>query len=104
MSAECPSGHSISRRQLFSRMAATDMDISAICSMAVQNLNSLNPLSVEKPLTGYPNRDWERVYRNLCKPDSTFRFLCARNLGGRLESPLDTGSCGCGTVFFGGPT
>jgi iron-sulfur cluster assembly protein len=26
------------------------------------------------------------------------------NLGGRLENPLDTGSCGCGTSLFGGPT
>ncbi len=31
------------------------------------------------PLAAYPNRDWERVYRDLWKYDSTFTFLCAPN-------------------------
>jgi len=37
------------------------------------------PLQVDNPLAYYPNRDWEQVYRNLLKPDSSFVFLCAPN-------------------------
>jgi nitrate reductase alpha subunit len=39
----------------------------------------LRPLDVENPLSGYPNRDWESVYRNLYQSDSSFVFLCAPN-------------------------
>jgi nitrate reductase alpha subunit len=35
--------------------------------------------AVENPLARYPSRDWERVYRDLWKYDSTFTFLCAPN-------------------------
>lgn len=31
------------------------------------------------PLTTYPYRDWERVYRDIYTPDSTFHYLCAPN-------------------------
>lgn len=42
-------------------------------------LRYLKPLEVENPLAAYPNRDWERAYRNIFKPDSSFVFLCAPN-------------------------
>jgi nitrate reductase alpha subunit len=35
--------------------------------------------AVANPLAAYPNRDWERVYRDLWKFDSKFTFLCAPN-------------------------
>jgi nitrate reductase alpha subunit len=35
--------------------------------------------AISNPLASYPNRDWERVYRDLWKYDSTFTFLCAPN-------------------------
>ncbi|HEY3324932.1 MAG TPA: molybdopterin-dependent oxidoreductase [Planctomycetota bacterium] len=35
--------------------------------------------AIENPLAAYPNRDWERTYRDLWKYDSTFTFLCAPN-------------------------
>ncbi|RJP23901.1 MAG: molybdopterin oxidoreductase [Candidatus Abyssobacteria bacterium SURF_5] len=35
--------------------------------------------AAQSPLEAYPNRDWEKVYRDLFKPDSTFTFLCAPN-------------------------
>lgn len=41
--------------------------------------NFLEPTLVENPLRAYPNRDWERVYRDLYAYDSTFTFLCAPN-------------------------
>ncbi|MBM4061297.1 MAG: molybdopterin oxidoreductase [Planctomycetes bacterium] len=33
----------------------------------------------QNPLDHYPNRDWEKVYRDLWKYDSRFTFLCAPN-------------------------
>ena len=35
--------------------------------------------AISNPLASYPNRDWEHVYRDLWKYDSTFTFLCAPN-------------------------
>lgn len=35
--------------------------------------------SINNPLAHYPNRDWEKVYRDLFKVDGTFTFLCAPN-------------------------
>ncbi len=42
-------------------------------------LHYLKPLQINSPLTAYPNRDWERTYRNIFKTDSSFVFLCAPN-------------------------
>jgi nitrate reductase / nitrite oxidoreductase, alpha subunit len=39
----------------------------------------LKPLQVDNPLAFYPNRDWERSYRNIFQADSSFVFLCAPN-------------------------
>ncbi len=35
--------------------------------------------AIENPLAAYPNRDWEKTYRDLWKSDSSFTFLCAPN-------------------------
>lgn len=35
--------------------------------------------AVSNPLASYPSRDWEEVYRDLWRYDSTFTFLCAPN-------------------------
>jgi len=39
----------------------------------------LAPVKVENPLADYPNRDWERIYRDIFRHDRTFTFLCAPN-------------------------
>jgi len=39
----------------------------------------LAPVSVENPLKHYPNRDWERMYRDIYRHDKTFVFLCCPN-------------------------
>ena len=44
--------------------------------------NFLKPKSAhasESPLTTYPDRDWESVYRNIYETDSNYHFLCAPN-------------------------
>ncbi len=35
--------------------------------------------AISNPLASYPDRNWERAYRDLWKYDSTFTFLCAPN-------------------------
>jgi len=35
--------------------------------------------AIDNPLARYPDRGWERVYRDLWKVDSKFTFLCAPN-------------------------
>ncbi len=39
----------------------------------------LAPVRVPNPLEAYPNRDWERMYRDIFRHDRTFTFLCAPN-------------------------
>jgi len=36
-------------------------------------------VSVDNPLSYYPNRDWERQYRDIYRSESTTTFLCAPN-------------------------
>lgn len=42
-------------------------------------LRFFKPTQIDNPLAAYPNREWERAYRNIFKADSTFVFLCAPN-------------------------
>lgn len=39
----------------------------------------LAPVRVENPLADYPNRDWERIYRDIYHTDKSFVFLCCPN-------------------------
>lgn len=39
----------------------------------------LAPVKVANPFEQYPNRDWERLYRDIFRTDRTFTFLCAPN-------------------------
>lgn len=39
----------------------------------------LMPTAVENPLRSYPEREWERAYRNIFAHDECFVFLCAPN-------------------------
>ncbi|MEW6283391.1 MAG: molybdopterin-dependent oxidoreductase, partial [Candidatus Eremiobacterota bacterium] len=42
-------------------------------------LSVLTPVEVGNPLKDYPDREWEKAYRDLAKVDSSFVFLCAPN-------------------------
>ncbi|MBI4671060.1 MAG: molybdopterin-dependent oxidoreductase [Chloroflexi bacterium] len=44
----------------------------------------LSPISVDNPLAGYPDREWEKIYRDQYRYDSSFAFVC---------SPNDTHAC-----------
>lgn len=49
------------------------------CSKSSGLFTLMTPFDHDNPLSGYPNRDWEKLYRDLFKYDSTFHFLCAPN-------------------------
>jgi nitrate reductase / nitrite oxidoreductase, alpha subunit len=67
----------LSRRRFLYTMAGTGA--AAIGARLAHGMQNLSPIAVENPLASYPNRDWEKVYRNLYKSDSTFTLLCAPN-------------------------
>ncbi|RFC30938.1 MAG: Tat (twin-arginine translocation) pathway signal sequence, partial [Candidatus Nitrotoga sp. MKT] len=61
------------------------LKLSATAGLAVMANNAfaaspfLKPYVVDNPLKSYPNRDWEKVYRDMFHVDSEFIFLCAPN-------------------------
>lgn len=69
----------MSRRGFLSRMAAYGAGTALAASEAMSATRMLGALSIDNPIGGYPNRDWEQVYRDLYKSDSDFTFLCAPN-------------------------
>ena len=40
---------------------------------------AFQPVSVENPLGAYPDRDWEKIYLDQYRYDSTFTWVCAPN-------------------------
>jgi thiol-disulfide isomerase/thioredoxin len=68
-----------SRRRFLSALAAAGASASLVRAQAASALGMLAPVVIDNPLGQYPARDWEKVYRNLYKSDSTFTFLCAPN-------------------------
>ena len=61
--------------------AATAVLMSSPAALA---LRRLQPIAIANPLEDYPNRDWERIYRNQYAYDGTFTYVC---------SPNDTHAC-----------
>ncbi len=62
-----------------SQLAVAGAGTVVLGESAAAAVGFLKPVKVDNPLDGYPNRDWERVYRDLYKSDSSFVFLCAPN-------------------------
>ncbi len=71
-------------RRAFIKIGATVAAATALKLSTGLSLNTLQPVSVVNPLESYPNRDWERIYRNQYRYDSTFTYVC---------SPNDTHAC-----------
>jgi nitrate reductase alpha subunit len=42
-------------------------------------LSGFDPIDVGNPLAGYPDRDWERIYRDQYAYDRSFDWVCAPN-------------------------
>lgn len=60
-------------------MAALGATMSLADGALASPLKYFKPMQIDNPLASYPDRGWEKVYRNLFKPDSHFVFLCAPN-------------------------
>ncbi len=67
------------RRRFLFQMAGAGAGCALLANRAVGAADFLKPLRVDNPLYAYPNRDWEKVYRDLYHSDSSFVFLCAPN-------------------------
>ena len=64
----------LSRREFLTRLSAAGFGALALSVHKAWGLDA-----VSNPLAVYPDRDWEKVYRDLWKYDSKFTFLCAPN-------------------------
>ncbi|MDO8644492.1 MAG: twin-arginine translocation signal domain-containing protein, partial [bacterium] len=72
----------LSRRK-FLKVAGLGTAATAFLSSSVYAF--LKPIvGIENPLEFYPDRDWEKVYRDQYRYDSSFTFVC---------SPNDTHAC-----------
>lgn len=69
----------INRRTFVKGMAAFGTSLALSEGAFASPLKYFKPVNIDNPLAHYPNRDWEKVYRNIFKPDSSFVFLCAPN-------------------------
>src|SRR5512147_2670318 len=71
--------HSISRRRFLTLLGAAGFGTVAGPSQLFAQYSFLAPVSVANPLADYPNRDWERMYRDIFRTDKSFVFLCCPN-------------------------
>ena len=69
----------VTRRKFLFRMAQAGVGVALFAREALAGGKLLRAQTIDNPLTRYPNRDWEKVYRNLYRSDSSFTFLCAPN-------------------------
>ena len=69
----------VSRRRFLYQLAASGVGFSMLGQLAAGSAGHLRALHVDSPLGRYPNRGWEKVYRDLYQSDSSFVFLCAPN-------------------------
>ena len=65
----------------FSRRDFLKWSLAGVAGLAVSSpkLAFLQPVSIENPLGEYPNREWEKLYRDKFRYDSIFTFTCAPN-------------------------
>src|SRR3989304_5823062 len=70
----------ISRREFLKLSGATALGL----AFRALDLHLLDPVDVPNPLAFYPERDWEQIYRDQYRYDSSFTYVC---------SPNDTHAC-----------
>ena len=68
------------RRRLSRRVFLRDSSLLFAGAAATPLLRNFTiPVGVDNPLEFYPNRGWEKVYRDQYRYESTFTFVCAPN-------------------------
>ncbi|MDP1745493.1 MAG: molybdopterin-dependent oxidoreductase, partial [Bacteroidota bacterium] len=72
-----------SRRKFLRNVSLAAMGAIVVSQLEAQGFSKtfafFDPVDVKNPLAAYPNRDWEKTYRDLWKHESEFTFLCAPN-------------------------
>ncbi|MFN3395501.1 MAG: molybdopterin-dependent oxidoreductase [Thermodesulfovibrionales bacterium] len=65
----------------FSRREFLKVALAGVAGLAASSpkLAFLQPVSIDNPLGEYPNRDWEKLYRDKFRYDNIFTFTCAPN-------------------------
>jgi nitrate reductase / nitrite oxidoreductase, alpha subunit len=71
---------SFSRREFLKLSGAAALGL----AMTRLELLALDPINVDNPLDAYPDRGWEKIYRDQYRYDSSFTYVC---------SPNDTHAC-----------
>jgi len=69
----------ISRRRFLQLAGAAGFTMALSPGELLAQYRYLAPVSVPNPLADYPNRDWERIYRDIFRHDKTFVFMCCPN-------------------------
>jgi nitrate reductase alpha subunit len=71
----------ITRRSFLKRAAAAGAGLALADTLTFEpwHLEAADPVVIGDPFKVFPDRGWEKVYRNLYQPDSTFTFTCAPN-------------------------
>ena len=67
--------------QKMTRRGFLDTAVAALGASAVASFGcgALEVVSVDNPLASYPDRDWEKLYRDQYRYDRTFTWVCAPN-------------------------
>ncbi len=68
-----------SRRRFLQMAGAAGFGLLATPEAIFAQYRYLAPVKVDNPLEDYPNRDWERMYRDIYRTDESFVFLCCPN-------------------------
>src|SRR5262245_21286331 len=74
-----PQEDAMDRRRFLQMAALAGLGTVADPGELLAQYRFLDPVRVPNPLQQYPNRDWERIYRDIFRHDRTFVFLCAPN-------------------------
>ena len=67
----------VSRRQFLTTAGSLSLAAFAKPALALKVFEPV--VQVDNPIAYYPNRDWERLYRDIYRVESEFTFLCAPN-------------------------
>ena len=72
----------LKRRSFLRMLAGGALTLAATPLMAEvfkDVFNKFEPVSIDNPLAHYPNRGWEKVFRDIWKYDYEYSFVCAPN-------------------------
>lgn len=72
-----------SRRKFLKNAALSGLGSFVLSSLPTEGFSKVfsyfDPIDIKNPLKFYPDRDWEKTYRDLWSYDTEFGFLCAPN-------------------------